>query len=180
MFKRLALLFSLVLAATGCAVEVDHYRDETPPLDLREFFTGRVDAWGMFQKRSGEVVKRFRVAINGYSRGEQLILEEDFFYHDGSTDRRVWTFTPDGDNRWRGTAHDVAGEGVLEVAGNALRLRYTLCLPVGDSVYTMQLDDWMYLIDEHTLANRSYMTKFGVEVGQITLFFRKQDDKPAL
>ncbi len=32
----------------------------------------------------------------------------------------------------------------------------------------------MYLIDENTMANRSFMSKFGVEVGQITLFFRKQ------
>ncbi|WP_027590854.1 DUF3833 domain-containing protein [Pseudomonas sp. RL] len=174
MFKRLALLLSLAVALAGCAVEVDHYRDQTPPLDLRQYFTGRVDAWGMFQKRSGEVVKRFSVAINGYSRGEQLILEEDFTFSDGSTDRRVWTFTPDGPEHWRGTAHDVVGEGHLQVAGNALRLRYTLRLPVGDSVYDVKLDDWMYLIDEHTLANRSFMTKFGVEVGQITLFFRKR------
>jgi len=29
------------------------------------------------------------------------------------------------------------------------------------------------MLDEQTLANRSFMSKFGVEVGQITLFFRK-------
>jgi hypothetical protein len=29
-------------------------------------------------------------------------------------------------------------------------------------------------MDENTLINRSYMSKFDVEVGQITLFFRKQ------
>ncbi|MFH7439546.1 DUF3833 family protein, partial [Pseudomonas syringae pv. tagetis] len=34
-------------------------------------------------------------------------------------------------------------------------------------------DDWMYQIDEQTMANRSSMTKQGVEVGQITLLFRK-------
>lgn len=32
----------------------------------------------------------------------------------------------------------------------------------------------MYLIDENTLANRSFMSKFGFEVGQVTLFFRKR------
>ena len=41
-------------------------------------------------------------------------------------------------------------------------------------MYEVKLDDWMYLIDENTMANRSFMSKFGVEVGQITLFFRKQ------
>jgi hypothetical protein len=62
------------------------------------------------------------------------------------------------------------------VAGNALRWRYVLSLPVDDKVYDVHLDDWMYLIDENTLANRSFMSKFGVEVGQVTLFFRKRNE----
>ena len=36
------------------------------------------------------------------------------------------------------------------------------------------MDDWMYLMDEDTLINRTLMSKFGVEVGQVTLFFRRQ------
>ena len=38
----------------------------------------------------------------------------------------------------------------------------------------MSMDDWMYLMDEDTLINRTAMSKFGVEVGQVTLFFRRQ------
>jgi hypothetical protein len=45
---------------------------------------------------------------------------------------------------------------------------------VDGKVYEVHLDDWMYLLDEHTMANRSLMSKFGLEVGQVTLFFRKQ------
>ena len=70
----------------------------------------------------------------------------------------------------------MVGEAVGEVAGNALRWRYVLSLPVDDKVYDVHLDDWMYLIDENTLANRSFMSKFGVEVGQVTLFFRKRNE----
>jgi hypothetical protein len=33
----------------------------------------------------------------------------------------------------------------------------------------------MYLLDAQTLINRSFMSKLGVELGQVTLFFRKQD-----
>lgn len=33
--------------------------------------------------------------------------------------------------------------------------------------------DWMYLMDEDTLINRSSMSKLGVELGQVTLFFRR-------
>ena len=172
MIRPLALLCCLLLASCG-NVDIQDYAKESPPLDLREYFDGRVEAWGMFQKRSGLVVKRFHVVIDGHSEGDKLILDERFVFSDGTTQQRVWTITPDGEGRWRGTAGDVVGEAVGEVAGNALRWRYVLRLPVDDSEYEVTLDDWMYLIDEQTLANRSFMSKFGVEVGQITLFFRK-------
>ena len=43
-----------------------------------------------------------------------------------------------------------------------------------DTSYVVTFDDWMYLMDEDTLINRSSMLKFGVELGQVTLFFRRQ------
>ncbi|MBS4150317.1 DUF3833 domain-containing protein [Stutzerimonas balearica] len=173
MKKLMIVLCALLASCTN--VEVGDYRNEEPRLDLREYFAGRVDAWGMFQKRSGEVVKRFHVRIDGSLEGDRLILDEHFSYSDGTTQRRVWTLRPDGPNRWRGTAGDVVGEAVGEVAGNALRWRYMLELPVDGSVYRVKFDDWMYLIDAKTIANRSFMTKFGVELGQVTLFFRKAE-----
>ncbi|XOB99669.1 DUF3833 domain-containing protein [Pseudomonadota bacterium DY0742] len=173
MKKLMIVLCALLASCTN--VEVGDYRNEEPRLDLREYFAGRVDAWGMFQKRSGEVVKRFHVRIDGSLEGDRLILDEHFSYSDGTTQRRVWTLRPDGPNRWRGTAGDVVGEAVGEVAGNALRWRYMLELPVDGSVYRVKFDDWMYLIDAKTMANRSFMTKFGVELGQVTLFFRKAE-----
>jgi hypothetical protein len=36
------------------------------------------------------------------------------------------------------------------------------------------MDDWMYLIDENTMVNRAKMSKFGFEVGEVTLFFRRR------
>jgi hypothetical protein len=129
----------------------------------------------MFQKRSGEVIKRFHVAIDGRVEGDKLILDEHFTYSDGTTQNRIWTLLPDGPGRWRGTAGDVVAEASGEVAGNALRWRYVLSLPVDGKVYQVNFDDWMYLIDERTLANRSFMSKWGFELGQVTLFMRKQD-----
>ena len=173
MLKALSLLFCLSLAACS-NVDVSRYSQEKPTLELRQFFTGRGEAWGMFQKRSGEVVKRFHVNIDGHSEGDKFVMHEDFTYSDGKKQTRVWTLHPDGPGRWRGTAGDVVGEALGEVSGNALRWRYVLSLPVDDKVYQVNFDDWMYLLDENTLANRSYVTKFGFEVGQVTLFFRKQ------
>lgn len=171
-----ALCIAACLLLGSCSqVEVDDYRNEQPALDLRQYFVGEVDAWGMFQQRSGEVIKRFHVLIKGSLQGEQLVLDERFTYSDGSTQQRIWRLTETAPGDWRGTAADVRGAARGEVAGNALRWRYTLQLPVDDQVYDVEFDDWMYLLDEKTLANRSFMSKFGVELGQVTLFFRKRD-----
>ncbi|NWB68682.1 DUF3833 domain-containing protein [Pseudomonas sp. I8001] len=176
---RLLVSLALVLGLSSCgSVDVKHYADQQPQLDLVSFFSKPVKAWGIFEKRSGEVAKRFEVNIASRREGENLILDERFLYSDGTRQQRVWTLTPNGPNHWRGRAGDVVGEARGEVAGNALRWRYVLNLPVDGSVYEVSLDDWMYLMDEDTLINRSSMSKLGVEVGQVTLFFRRQSSQP--
>lgn len=175
MYKVLLMTACLLLASCG-NVDVDHYARETPALDLAAFFSRPVQAWGMFQKRSGEVVKRFHVRIDSRRDGERLILDEHFTYSDGTRQQRTWTLVPDGRGQWRGTAGDVIGEARGQVAGNALRWRYRLDLPVDGRHWEVELDDWMYLMDEDTLINRSSMSKLGVEVGQVTLFFRRMPE----
>lgn len=172
---RLLLLLVLVLSIASCgSVDVARYADQQPTLDLERFFSQPVKAWGIFQKRSGEVAKRFEVNIVSRREGNNLILDERFLYSDGTRQRRVWVLTPTGQGGWIGRADDVVGVADGQVAGNTLHWRYRLNLPVGDSTYEMSMDDWMYLMDEDTLINRTRMSKFGVEVGQVTLFFRRQ------
>lgn len=172
MYRVLLLGACLLLGSCG-NLGVERYAGEQPRFDLAGFFSRPVQAWGMFQKRSGEVVKRFHVCIDSRRQGEQLILDERFVYSDGTRQQRVWTLLPDGPGRWRGTAGDVLGEARGEIAGNALHWRYRLDLPVDGRHWEFELDDWMYLMDEDTLINRSSMRKLGVEVGQITLFMRR-------
>jgi hypothetical protein len=172
---RFLLLLTLALSVASCgSVDVARYAEQQPTLDLQRFFSQPVKAWGMFQKRSGEVAKRFEVNIVSRREGNNLILDERFLYSDGTRQRRVWTLTPEGQGRWSGRAADVVGVAEGQVAGNTLHWRYRLNLPVDDSTYEMSMDDWMYLMDEDTLINRTSMSKFGVEVGQVTLFFRRQ------
>ncbi|MFV3332982.1 DUF3833 domain-containing protein [Pseudomonas sp. NY15437] len=167
------LALCLLLGSCG-NVGVEHYAHERPALDLPAFFAGPVKAWGIFQKSSGEVVKRFEVDITSRRDGQRLILNERFRYSDGTRQQRIWTLTPDGPGRWRGRAADVVGEAVGEIAGNALRWRYDLNLEVDGSTWQVSFDDWMYLMDDDTLINRSSMRKFGVELGEVTLFFRRE------
>jgi hypothetical protein len=166
-----ALLGTLLGACAG--PDVTHYASERPTLDLVEYFSGRTHAWGMFQKRDGEVVKRFTVVIDGRVVDGKLILDEHFVYSDGTKQERIWTLSRADDGVWNGTAADVVGGAVGHIAGNALNWRYVLRLPVGERTYDVHFDDWMILIDDRTMINRASMSKFGFELGQVTLFFRR-------
>ena len=170
-----ALLACLSFGLAGCAgPAVERYRSETPALDLARYFNGTIDAWGMFQNRSGEVVKRFTVVIEASWQGEVGTLDERFRWSDGSESRRVWTITRQSDGRYVGRADDVIGEAVGEAAGNALRWRYVLALPVDGKVYNVDFDDWMFLVDERVMLNRSLMSKWGVRLGEVTLSFTRR------
>ena len=172
--RRLAVLPVSLLLVSCNNVGVDHYAKERPALDLVAFFSRPVQAWGLFQNRSGEVVKRFHVQIESRVEGQKLILDERFLYSDGTRQRRTWTLEPTGSGRWRGRADDVVGEASGEIAGNALHWRYRLDLPVDGRHWEVDMDDWMYLMDEDTIINRTTMSKLGVELGQVILFFRRQ------
>jgi len=66
------------------------------------------------------------------------------------------------------------GEAQGEAFGNALRWRYVLKLPVDDKTYEVDFDDWMYMMDERVMLNKSVMSKFGVTLGEVVLAFRKR------
>lgn len=173
---RFLLTFVLAASLAGCASAPapEQYRDARPVLDLQRYFNGTVDAWGYFQDRGGNVVKRFTVAIKASWDGEVGRLDEHFTYADGSNSRRVWTITKVDAHTYTGTAADVVGTARGEAYGNALRWRYTLRLPVDGKVYDVQFDDWMYLMDDQVMLNRSVMSKFGLRLGEVVLSFRRR------
>jgi hypothetical protein len=175
MARRALLAVPMALALVGCAgPQVRDYANEQPRLDLRTFLSGDLVAKGLFTDRSGRVVKRFTVTMNGRWTGDEGVLDERFQYSDGSTQRRVWRLKAFGDGRYSGTADDVVGEAVGESAGNAFRWNYTLALPVDGLVWNVALDDWMFLVDEDTVLNRSAMSKFGLHLGDVTLIITRK------
>jgi Protein of unknown function (DUF3833) len=167
-------LFLLVFLTSCVSVVPKDYAAEKPELDLKQYFNGTIDAWGMFQDRSGKVVKRFTVVIDAKWKDNVGTLDEDFTYSDGTKERRVWTITKTGAHDYTGTAGDVVGTAVGEAHGNALNWRYVLNLKVGESNYNVNFNDWMYLMDDKVMLNRAEMSKFGFKLGEVTLSFKKR------
>lgn len=173
--RALLVLLASAAALAGCAgPQPADYAGERPLLELERYFNGRVVAHGIFQKRSGEVVRRFTVVMDCRWEGGQGVLDETFTYSDGTTQRRVWRLTRHDGGRYTGTADDVVGVAEGSIAGNAFRWNYTLRLPVDGREYEVRFDDWMFLIDERVLLNRATMSKFGVTLGELLVSFTKE------
>ena len=169
----LALLAGSAVLAGCASPQVNDYAQQRPKLELDRYFNGRIRAHGIFQKRGGEVVRRFTVVMDCHWEGNQGVLDEAFSYSDGSTQRRVWRLTKLAEGRYTGRADDVVGEAKGQESGNAFRWNYTLRLPVDGKEYDVQFDDWMFLVDERVMLNRATMSKFGITLGEVLLSFTK-------
>lgn len=173
--RNFLFMASIVAIISGCSTtQVQDYKDEKPKLVLEDYLSGNLEAHGFFQDRSGKIVKRFKVLMKATWSGNSGTLDEDFEYSDGSKSKRVWTLKKEADGKYSGTAADVIGKADGESAGNAFRWNYTLDLPVGDKTYHVQFDDWMYLLDDGIMMNKSKMSKFGFYLGEVTLVFFKR------
>ena len=177
--SKLFVIFATAILLLACAgPSVQQYANEKPTLDMSEYFSGTIDAYGIFTDRSGEVKKRFTVLIKADWRvvdGKKVgTLDESFEYSDGSKQKRVWTLIEQAPGKYIGKADDVVGDAQGELAGNALNWTYTLALPVDGTIYHVQFNDWMYLINSKVMLNKAKMSKFGFDLGEVTLSFYKR------
>ena len=170
---RWVFIFVITPLLANCSISPEDYREETPALDMSNYFDGTLEAWGIFQNYTGKVTKRFKVDMTGTWQGNQGTLNELFTYSDGSTQRRIWNLTKIDEHHYQGTAEDVVGVATGAAYGNTLRWAYTMALKVDDETYHVEFDDWMYMVDKDIVINRSFMKKFGVTIGEVTLVFQR-------
>lgn len=177
--KRLLLLvlpMSLLLL-NGCStMKAEDYAGTSPRFILEDYFLGDVRAWGIFQARNGEVKRQFTVDIRGEMQGDELVLTEDFVFDDGEISQRVWRIRKVDEHRYEGRAGDVIGTASGVAYGKALNWQYDLELEVGDKTYKVHFDDWMFQHSDGVLVNRATMSKFGIRLGEVIIFFQRQDE----
>jgi len=144
-----------------------------PRLIIEDYFLGHTRAWGIFEDRFGNLRRQFTVDIEGSWQGDEFVLDERFAYSDGELDRRTWRITKVGGDRYRGRAADVIGVAEGRSAGNALNWQYDLDLKVGNRTWRVAFDDWMFLQPDGLLMNRARLSKWGVNIGEVTLVFQR-------
>jgi len=179
MKKVVSLVFIIMISGffISCSpITIDEYQDRQPALGLQAFFTGDFVAYGIVRERSGKVIRYFKAVLKGeWQENGVGTLDEVFWFDDGERQTRLWTMTPNGEGDYIGTASDVEGSALIQSRGNAIRLSYKLILPYNDSDIVVSMDDWMYQVVPGVVINETVMTKFGFEVGKVTLAIMRAD-----
>lgn len=174
--KILIACFALLSFSSCASVSIDgtNYLQEDAEFVLEEFFDGDVKAWGIVQDRSGEVIQRFEVDIEGSLQDTVLTLDETFRYSIGSgVEKRIWKIDIGDGQLYKGSAGDILGEADGQSFGNAFFWGYEMDLPVGDSTRRVSFADWIWAFDQKTIINRSYIQKFGITFAEVTIFMQK-------
>ncbi|GHE81419.1 DUF3833 domain-containing protein [Thalassotalea profundi] len=173
-FIRRFCILLLNLAISSCSTELSDYERVEKPFDIKKYFNGEVTAWGMIQSYTNKVERRFCVEIIGSWQGNKGTLAETFYFDDGEISYRNWQLIQQPEGHYLGTAEDVSGMAIGKHQGFAFQFQYQLELSLEGKTYEMTMDDWMYQLDQYRVINKTSMSKFGIKVAEITLFFDKE------
>jgi len=167
------LLFATQMISGCRTMKIEDFASKQPAMAPEEYFLGHTRGWGMFHDRFGNLRRQFVIDMVGEMRGDVFVLTENFVYDDGETEQRIWHIVPLEDGAYRGTAGDVVGTAEGKAAGNAFNWVYELKLKVGDSIWKVAFDDWLFLQSDGVILNRATATRWGVEIGTLTATFHK-------
>ncbi|GAA0857834.1 DUF3833 domain-containing protein [Aliiglaciecola litoralis] len=170
---QIGLLAGALMGLSACSTSLEDYQNTSPEFDLKTYFNGEVTAWGIVQDYTDKTTRRFCVDIVGTWQGNTGQLHETFYFADGQEQIRIWDLEIDANGKVTGSAGDVIGMASGSAQGMSFNWQYTLRVPVDGSEYDLAIDDWMFLMDEHRMMNRSYMSKLGIGVAEISIFFDK-------
>ena len=184
MLKTLLLiLIGLVLAAIIAwgwsrlfsfdAQKIEDYASTEPTFDVRTVLNGKMLTEGMIYSFNGRVSSRFTAEMRANWNGNTGLMSEDFTYATGRTQHREWTITMGENGAFTATAPDIEGIAQGQQMGAAARLTYTLILPEDAGGHKLDVVDWMYLMENGTVMNRSEFRKFGIKVAELIATFRQ-------
>jgi hypothetical protein len=147
--------------------------DRGPRFDLRTHLSGPILCEGVIYGPTGRVASRFVADMEGTWDGNTGLLKERFRYDSGRTQDRFWKLTLGNDGTIRAEAPDVVGAGEGRAEGPGVQLRYRIKLDPEAGGHVLDVTDWMYLMENGTIMNRSQFTKFGVTVAELVATMRR-------
>jgi hypothetical protein len=172
-----AIILTLVVLrsryASFQAQSPSDYAGLGPQFDLRSHLSGPIQCEGMIFGPMGRVASRFVAEMDGKWDGNIGTLSEVFRYDSGTVQHRAWTLALANSGDITATAADVVGLGSGRVEGPGVVLRYRIRLTPEAGGHVLDVTDWMYLMENGTIMNRSQFRKFGIKVAELVATMRR-------
>lgn len=144
-----------------------------PTFDLATHLSGPILCEGVVYGPTGRVSSRFVADIVGEWTGTTGVLKERFSYDTGMVQERQWTLRLGAGGAIAADAPDLVGSGVGQVSGSAVEMRYRIRLSPEAGGHVLDVVDWMYLMENGTVMNRSQFRKFGIKVAELVATMRR-------
>lgn len=179
MYALTALLL-IVFAATFVLPRLIGFRTQRPAdfaglgpqFHPRTHLSGPILCEGVIYGPLGRVSSRFVADMHGTWEDNRATLTEKFVYDTGATQDREWRLTFGNDGTLRAEADDLVGQGTGRTDGPAVEMRYRIRLPEANGGHVLDVVDWMYLMPNGTIMNRSQFRKFGIKVAELIATMR--------
>lgn len=156
------------------AQKTDDYAAERPIFDLKTMLSGEYIAHGVIFDYTGRANTRFTATITGKFDDAGGMLAEHFAYDGTNTvDTREWQIAFTGADRFSATAADIEGPAEGVISGNSVRMTYRLRLPQRAGGHVLDVVDWLYLMEDGSIVNRSEMRKFGFKAAELFAVFNR-------
>ncbi|MEM0947855.1 MAG: DUF3833 domain-containing protein [Pseudomonadota bacterium] len=174
-----ALMLGLVWAKTRfagfMAQKPEDLAGSGPEFELREHLKGPILCEGVIYGPTGRVSSRFVADMDAHWDGNVGVMTEQFRYDSGAVQDRAWQLTLGNDGSIKAEAEDVVGVGSGQQTGAGVQLKYRIRLPEESGGHVLDATDWMYLVENGTIINRSQFRKYGFKVAELVATMRRKD-----
>jgi len=161
------------------AQKPEDYEGVGPDFDIRQHLNGPILCEGVIYGPTGRVTSRFVADFDAKWDGNVGTMTELFRYDSGATQEREWRLTIGNDGKIRAEAPDLVGEGEGWQKGSGVKLNYRIKLPEDSGGHVLDTTDWMYLVENGAIINRSQFRKFGIKVAELVATMRPKNVTPA-
>ena len=155
-------------------MNIQDFEGKGPEFRPEDYFNGRLEGWGVLEKPTGGVQKRFTVAAEGRSFDEGVRYTETWTFDDGHVDTLNWEIRKAGDGQYSGVEDRSEGEAKGEQAGCAFHWKYTRDTPQPDGKsMKLNFDDWFFRIDEDAVVAKGVAGRLGLPFATAHVTYRK-------
>ena len=173
---RLITLLCLVAALAGCSkpLKIAAFQHTHPDFDPLIFWTGHTHSWGVVETPGGAPSEIVQTDCIGTQEGPNALhMMQTLTESDGTVRHRDWHLRRLGAGRFAATANDIVGTAEGQAAGRVFHWSWVWAVSPGNPLKTVTMHQWMYLMPDGTMMNRTVITKLGVTLAEVSEQFSR-------